>query len=152
MRLAWAAVAAVWVGGASAASAAERAWTVVAEPGAGRIHHDGETAPAGALRVLRGLGGRGVLRAEAGLAVSTYGAVDVGLEARLCPSCRVSPVLGVGGGLLAEEGYGGSFARATAGVEAVLAPRLVLRATVQAGTHDGQAGPHLAAIGLGWRF
>jgi hypothetical protein len=76
----------------------------------------------------------------------------VGIEARLCRSCRVSPVLGMGGGLLAEDEYGGTFGRATAGLEAALTPRLVLRATVQAGTHDGQAGPHHAAIGLGWRF
>ena len=150
MRQAWA-MAMVLVGAAGAAVAEEapRAWTIAAEPAWGRIHDD--QAAAGSLRVLRDLGGGG-LRAEAGLAISSYRALDVGIEARLCRSCRVSPVLGVGGGLMGEEDYGGAFARATAGLEAVLAPRLVLRATVQAGTHDGQAGPHLAAVGLGWRF
>jgi hypothetical protein len=152
MRVACAAVA-VLIGGAVTAAAEEvpRAWTLALEPAWGRIHDDDEAA-AGSLRVFRTIDRGGRWRAQAGLTVSSYGALDVGIEARLCRSCRVSPVLGVGGGLLAEEGYGGTFARATAGLEAVLAPRLVLRATVQAGTHDGQAGPHLAALGLGWRF
>lgn len=152
MRLAWT-VLAVSIGGAMTARAEDvpRAWTIAAEPSWGRIHED-DDAPAGSLRLLRRLGRSGVLRAQLGLTASSYGAVDLGVEARLCRACRVSPVVGVGTGLLLEDEYGGTFARATAGVEAALAPRLVLRATVQAGTHDGQAGPHLAALGLGWRF
>jgi hypothetical protein len=154
MRVAWAA-AAVLMGGAVTAAAEDvpRAWTIAAEPAGGRIHEDDE-APAGSLRVFRRLGRSGALRAQLGLTLSSYGALDAGVEWRTCPSCRVSPVLGAGGGVLLEgDGeFGGAFGRATAGVEAVLTPRLVLRATVQAGTHDGQAGPHLAALGLGWRF
>lgn len=152
MRLTWAVVA-VLVGAAGAAAAEERTrpWTVAVEPAWGRIHDD-DGAPAGALRVFRALDGGGRFRAQLGLAASTYGALDVGVEARLCGSCRVSPVIGLGGGLLAEEDYGGTFGRATAGVEAELTPSFTLRATVQAGTHDGQAGPHLASLGLGWRF
>ena len=128
-----------------------RAWTLAAEPAWGRTHEDDEAA-AGSLRVFRALDRGGRWRAQAGLTASSYGTLDLGIEARLCRSCRVSPVLGVGGGLMGEDESDGTFARATAGIEAVLAPRLVLRATVQAGTHDGQAGPHLAAMGLGWRF
>jgi hypothetical protein len=152
MRLGWATVA-LWIGAAGTAAAGEapRGWTVAAEAGGVRIHDDDDGA-AGSLRVFRRLGRSGRLSAQAGLTVSSYGALDVGIEARLCRSCRVSPVLGMGGGLLAEDEYGGTFGRATAGLEAALTPRLVLRATVQAGTHDGQAGPHHAAIGLGWRF
>jgi hypothetical protein len=152
MRLAWTVAVAMAAGaGAAAADEIPRAWTLAAEPAWGRIHDDDEAA-AGSLRVFRTLDRGGRLRAQAGLTASSYGALDVGIEARLCRSCRVAPVLGVGGGLLWEDEYGGTFARATAGLEAVLAPRLVLRATVQAGTHDGQAGPHLVALGLGWRF
>jgi hypothetical protein len=152
MRLGWATVA-LWIGAAGTAAAGEvpRAWTVAAEAGGVRIHDD-DGGAAGSLRVFRRLGRSGRLSAQAGLAVSSYAALDVGIEARLCRSCRVSPVLGMGGGLLVEDEYGGTFVRATAGLEAALTPRLVLRATVQAGTHDGQAGPHHAAIGLGWRF
>jgi hypothetical protein len=150
MRLAWAMVL-VGAAGAAVAEEAPRAWTIAVEPAWGRIHDDDQAA-AGSLRVFRDLGRSGLLRAQAGIAISSYRALDVGIEARFCRSCRVSPVLGVGGGLMGEDDYGGTFARATAGLEAVLAPRLVLRATVEAGTHDGQAGPHLAAVGLGWRF
>ena len=149
------AVAVVLMGGAVTAAAEEvpRAWTLAAEPAWGRIHEDDEAA-AGSLRVFRALDRGGRFRAQAGLTVSSYGALDLGIEARLCRSCRVAPVLGVGGGLMVEgDGeYDGTFWRATAGIEAILTPRLVLRATVQAGTHDGQAGPHLASLGLGWRF
>jgi hypothetical protein len=152
MRVAWTmAVALIAGAGTAAADEVPRAWTLAAEPAWGRIHDDDEAA-AGSLRVFRAFDRGGRLRAQLGLTLSSYGALDVGVEARLCRSCRVSPVLGVGGGLLAEDEYDGGFLRATAGLEAVLAPRLVLRATVQAGTHDGQAGPHLAALGLGWRF
>jgi hypothetical protein len=154
MRVAWAAVAAL-MGGAVTAAAEDvpRPWTLAVEPSWGRIHED-DDAPAGSLRLFRRLGRGGAWRAQLGLTLSSYGALDAGVEWRACPSCRVSPVLGGGGGVLVEgDGeYGGSFARATAGIEAFLAPRLVLRATVQAGTHDGQGGPHLAALGLGWRF
>ena len=144
MRVACAAVA-VLIGGTVTAAAEEvpRAWTLAAEPAWGRTHDDDEAA-AGSLRVFRALDRGGRWRAQAGLTVSSYGTLDLGIEARLCRSCRVSPVLGVGGGLMGEGEYDGlTFARATAGIEAVLAPRLVLRATVQVGTHDGQAGPHL---------
>jgi len=152
MRVAWVVAVALASGaGAAAADEVPRAWTLAVEPAWGRIHDD-DGAAAGSLRAFRALDRGGRLRAQAGLTLSSYGALDVGIEVRLCRSCRVAPVLGVGGGLLSEEEYGGTFARATAGLEAVLAPRVVLRATVQAGTHDGQAGPHLAALGLGWRF
>jgi hypothetical protein len=149
MRLAWATVVALIAAAAAAAEEAPRAWTIAVEPARARLHGDGY---AGSVRVLRDLG-RGALRAQLGLtAWEPGGALDAGIEARVCPKCRVSPVLGVGGGLMGENGYGGPFARATAGIEAVLTPRLVLRATVQAGTHDGQSGPHLAAVAIGWRF
>ena len=151
MRLAWAMVT-VLVGTAAAAEAEEapRPWMIAVEPALAHLHGDGV---AGSVRVFRDLGAGGMLRAQLGLTGwAPGGALDAGIEARFCRTCRVSPVLGVGGGLMGEDDYGGTFARATAGLEAALTPRLVLRATVQAGTHDGQAGPHLAAVGFGWRF
>jgi hypothetical protein len=151
MRVAWTMALAVTAGaGTAVADEVPRAWTLAVEPAWGRVHDD--DGAAASLRVFRALDRGGLLRAQAGVALSSYGAFDLGIEARLCRSCRVSPVLGVGGGLLVEDEYGGAFARATAGVEAALTPRLVLRATVQAGTHDGQAGPHLVSLGIGWRF
>jgi hypothetical protein len=149
----WAVTAAVLLGAAARARGedARPAWTVAAEAGYGRIHDD-DSAPVGALRVFRRLARSDVLRVQLGAALSSYGAIDAGVEARLCPSCRVSPVLGAGAGLMLEDDYGGAVFRASAGVEAVLARNLVLRAMVQAGVHDGQAGPHLATVGVGWRF
>src|SRR5687768_10332023 len=90
MRVAWAA-AAVLMGGAVTAAAEDvpRAWTIAAEPAGGRIHEDDE-APAGSLRVFRRLGRSGALRAQLGLTLSSYGALDAGVEWRTCPSCRVS--------------------------------------------------------------
>jgi len=83
-------VAAVLIAGAGTAAAGEvpRAWTLAAEPAWGRIHEDDA---AGSLRVFRRLGRSGALRAQLGLTVSSYGALDAGVEWRPCPSCRVSP-------------------------------------------------------------
>jgi hypothetical protein len=53
---------------------------------------------------------------------------------------------------MGEDEYTGGFFRGTAGLEARLSARAVLRLALQAGTHDGEAGPHLATIGIGWRF
>jgi hypothetical protein len=84
--------------------------------------------------------------------VAGYGALDLGVEAHPWPRARVSPFLGVGAGIMAEDEYIGTFLRGTAGLEAKLSRGAVLRLAVQAGTHDGQDGPHLATLGVGWRF
>lgn len=113
--------------------------------------HDDDRSAGGALRLSRDLGG-GPFHIQAGIAAAAYGAVDLGLEWRVLPRARVSPFLGVGGGLMGEDEYVGLFVRGTAGLEARLSERAVLRLGVQGGTHDGQPGPHQATIGIGWRF
>ena len=144
MRLAWA-MATVVMGSAAAAGAEEapRAWMIAVEPASAHLHGTASRVRPG----VPGPRGRRHARRSSATGLAPGGALDAGIEARFCRSCRVSPVLGLAAVLMGEDDYGGTFARATAGLEAVLTPRLVLRATVQAGTHDGQAGPHLAAVG-----
>lgn len=133
------------------ASAGEPRWALWAEGGGARIHDD-DQAGAGALRLQRDLDSRGVFRLQAGLVLSLYGAVDLGVEVHPLPRSRVSPFFGAGFGLMGEEDYGGTFFRGTAGLQVMLTRSVFLRSAVQAGTHGGQAGPHLATIGIGWRF
>jgi hypothetical protein len=135
---------------AASRARAEDPWLVTAEAGLSAIHDDDRTA-GGALRVSRDLGS-GPLRVQLGVAAATYGALDLGLEWRLLPGARVSPFLGVGGGVMAEDEYGGTFVRVSGGLEALLSKSAVLRLGVQGGRHDGQEGPHQATIGIGWRF
>lgn len=137
--------------GAPQARAGDDAWLVVAESGLSRLHEDDLTA-GGALRLSRDLTSGGHVRIQFGGVVTTYAALDAGVEIHPWPRAPLSLFLGAGAGLMAEDEYVGTFVRGTAGLEAKLAPRAVLRVTVQAGTHDGQAGPHLAAIGMGLRF
>jgi hypothetical protein len=133
------------------ARAGEPRWTLWAEGGSTHIHDD-DDAGVGALRLQRDLDSRGVFRAQLGFVVSLYGAVDLGVEAHPRPRSRVSPFFGAGLGLMGEEDYGRWFFRGTAGLQVMLSRSVVLRGALQVGTHDGQAGPHLATIGLGWRF
>lgn len=135
---------------AGAASAEERPWTAAAEAGYGLVH--GEGGPGAAVRLSRDLGRGGLVRAQLGVSAFGFRTLDAGLELRLCPSCRVSPVVGAAAGLLAEDEYGGSSARGTIGLEARVSPRVVLRATAHGGVHGGQAGPWSALAGVGWRF
>lgn len=137
------------------ASAATRAhaedpWLVTAEAGVSAIHDDDRSA-GGALRLSRDLGSS-PLRLQLGVAAASYGAVDLGLEWRMLPGARVSPFVGVGGGVMGEDDYGGTFVRVSGGLEAQLSKNAVLRLGLQGGRHDGQKGPHQATIGIGWRF
>jgi hypothetical protein len=139
--------------GAAARAEEPRRWTLSAEAGPSRLHENGVTTWVGALRLHRSLGAAGVLRLQLGAAASGYGTLDAGLEVHPWSRARVSPFLGAGAGYITEESeYEGPFVRGTVGIEAKLSPRVVLRLAVQAGTHDGQAGPHAATIGIGWRF
>jgi hypothetical protein len=144
------AVLALALAGSAPARAEDAPWLLGVEGGLSAIHDDDRSA-GGALRLSRDLGG-GPLRFQLGVAAAAHGAMDLGLEWRVLRRARVSPFLGVGGGLMSEDEYFGPFLRATAGLEARLSDRAVLRLGAQAGTHDGQAGPHQATIGIGWRF
>jgi hypothetical protein len=87
-----------------------------------------------------------------GNADENFGTAELGLEFRLCARCRFTGFLGLGGGYMNEEHWDGGMLRANAGVEARITSRLSARASVQAGTHDGIRGPHLATVGLAWGF
>jgi hypothetical protein len=135
---------------AASRARAEDPWLVTAEAGVSAIHDDDRSA-GGALRLSRDLGSS-PLRLQLGVAAATYGAVDLGVEWRMLPGARVSPFLGVGGGVMGEDDYGGTFVRVSGGLEARLSKNAVLRLGLQGGRHDGQAGPHQATLGVGWRF
>lgn len=136
-----------------------RPWAVTVEGAVSDMH--GETradGPAGALRVSRSLMGYDWLRGEVALTGGSadkdrgFGTAELGLEVRLCGTCRFTPFVGGGGGYLKETRWDGGMLRANAGVEARLTPRLSARAMAQAGTHDGVRGPHMATVGVVWKF
>jgi hypothetical protein len=60
--------------------------------------------------------------------------------------------VGLGGGLLLEDGFTGPCFRGGGGLEWLLSHRVALRATGQAGYHGGQNGPHLLQFGIDYRW
>ena len=129
------------------------------EGGVSDVH--GETAVdglAGALRISRRLLGCEWMRGEVALTGGSadedrgFGTAELGIEFRLCSTCRFTGFVGGGGGFLAETRRNVGMLRANVGVEARVSDRFSLRATAQAGTHDGVRGPHLAMLGVIWRF
>jgi hypothetical protein len=142
-----------------AAFAQQRPWAVTLEGGVSDMH--GETrveGGAGALRVSRRLMGYPWLRGEVAFSGGSagddrgFGTAELGIELRWCTQCRFTPFVGGGGGWLKESHWDGGMLRANAGVEARVTERLSARLMAQAGTHDGVRGPHLATLGLTWRF
>lgn len=106
-------------------------WTIRVEGGFSRIHLD-DRGKGGALRVARDIGAARAGSLEVGLMSGpSYVALDLGLEARLCRACRLTPFLGIGVGALGEEDYAGWLARVTGGVAAPLGSRVILRASAQ---------------------
>jgi hypothetical protein len=144
---------------AAPAHAQQRAWAITLEGGVSDMH--GETAAdggAGALRVSRRMFGYEWMRGEVALTGGSadenrgFGTVELGVEFRLCATCRFTGFVGGGGGWLKETRWDGGMLRANVGVEARVWRRFSVRAMAQAGTHDGVRGPHLAMLGLTWRF
>jgi hypothetical protein len=136
-----------------------RPWAVTLEGGVSDMH--GKTAvdgPAGALRLSRRLMGYEWLRGEVAVTGGSadenrgFGTAELGLELRWCSSCRFTAFIGGGGGWLTETRWNGGMLRGNLGVETRVSQRFSLRAMTQAGTHDGVRGPHLAMLGLIWRF
>lgn len=157
------ALAAVW-SAKPAAAQQPRPWTLIGEAGVSDIHGETEAEGAGAaIRLARRVFGYEWLRAEVALtggnAEEDFGTAELGIELRLCPTCRFTGFVGGGGGLLYEGKGGdtpgdwtGGMLRANVGFEVRLSERFSARAMAQAGTHDGVRGPHLATVGLAWRF
>lgn len=134
-----------------------RPWTVIVEMGVSDVHGRTEADGfGGALRLARRLFGYDWMRAEVafagGQADRNFGTAELGLEFRLCARCRITGFLGLGGGFLQEEHWNGGMLRANVGAEARLSERFSVRVAAQAGTHDGVRGPHLATLGVAWRF
>jgi hypothetical protein len=136
-----------------------RPWAVTLEAGVSDMH--GKTAadgPGGAFRASRRLMGHDWLRGEVALTGGSadedrgFGTAEIGLEIRLCTACRVTGFAGGGGGYLKEAHWDGGLLRANVGAESRISDRLSVRLMAQAGTHDGVRGPHLATLGLIWRF
>ena len=131
-----------------------RPWTVIVEAGVSDVHgHTEADGFGGAVRLQRRVF-YDWMRAEVaftgGAADENFGTAELGLEFRLRVRGRFTGFLGLGGGFHDEEHWNGGMLRANAGVEARLTSRLSARANVQAGTHDGVRGPHLATLGLAW--
>lgn len=131
-----------------------RAWHITAAVGQSDIHENRSSGFGWAAHVGRSrANARGVF-AELGLAGGTsdegFLALDGGVGIRVLPNSVISPVLGVGAGVMGEPEYTGLFLRATGGVDVRLTSRARARLVVQRGSHGGQSGPHLATIGLQW--
>ncbi len=118
------------------------------------VNHEGDDkGPGGAVRYVRALDFDDTFRLETGLiAGNPYLGLDAGLEFRFPRRTRWGVVLRAGGGLLLEDGFFGFHARGGGGVEFDLNPRLALRATGQAGYHDGFIGPHVMYVGMDYRW
>lgn len=132
-------------------------WAIAAEGGVSDIH--GETEAEGgavALRLQRRVAGFDWMRVEAaftaGWADEDFQTAELGIELRLCPSCRITGFLGGGGGFLNEPDWNGGMLRATAGFEVRITEHFAFRALGQAGTHDGVRGPHMGMAGISYRF
>jgi hypothetical protein len=143
---------------ASAASAQEvPRWAVAAEGGVSDIHGRTEAeGGAAALRLQRRVAGFDWIRAEAaftaGWADEDFQTAELGVELRLCASCRITGFIGGGGGFLNEPDWNGGMLRASAGFEVRVTQRFAFRAFGQVGTHDGVRGPHLGMVGVAYRF
>jgi hypothetical protein len=141
----------------AAARPAVQPWTAIVEAGVSDVHGRTEADGfGGGLRLQRRLFGYNWMRAEVaftgGTADENFGTAELGLEFRHRVWGRFTGFLGLGGGFLKEEHWEGGMLRANVGVEARVWKRLSVRAAVQAGTHDGIRGPHLATLGLAWGF
>jgi hypothetical protein len=128
-----------------------RQWAVRVAAGPSRMHEN-DKGSAMTLHLARA-GTEGYVRVEGGLlAGSDYGGAEVGLELDTPPRSRASLFLGVGVGVLGEDGFGGPFGRIGAGVAVSLPPRYAVRASVQRGVHGGETGPNLVLIGFEGHF
>lgn len=136
-----------------------RPWAVTLEGGVSDVHGEtGVDGGAGALRISRRLAGHDWLWGEVAFTGGSedrnrgFGTAELGVELRWCAACRVAAFIGGGGGYMSEPHWDGGMLRANAGVEARVSERFAVRAMAQAGTHDGVRGPHLAVLGLTWRW
>ena len=122
------------------------------EAGRAEIHRASSTGIAVAFRIGRRLEPRGLARVELGASYSAadegYRTVEVGAEVRPLAGARLTPVAGVGAGLLLEPEFTGEVIRATVAIDIVIAPRAGLRLGAQVGEHGGARGPTVFFGGL----
>ncbi|MGH7673829.1 MAG: hypothetical protein ACREMV_01040 [Gemmatimonadales bacterium] len=132
-------------------------WHVRFELGSAEIHSSERDGAWLGGRVGRRLDGRGVVRLDGGITWSSadegFATLELGLELRPLPRAVVTPVLGVGVGVLAEPEFTGEELRAFAGLDVRVGAQLTLRAAVQRAEHGGEEGPNVLfggfQLGLG---
>lgn len=140
-------------GGLHAQADAGRTKMLRVEAGYSSNHGGTDTGISGGIHFgIRGAG-TGPFRFEAGaIAGRPFAGLDVGTEVRLPQDAPLGLVLRAGGGLLVEDGFIGAYVRGGGGVEWDVRPRVALRATWEAGHHDGTSGPNRLLFGVGYRW
>jgi hypothetical protein len=122
------------------------------EAGRADIHRASSTGMVAALRLGRRADSLGVLRIDLGASYSGadegYLTVEFGAEVRPLARARVTPVLGVGVGLLSEPEFTGEIVRGTLALEVEVASGVAVRLGGQLGRHGGQRGPNVLFGGL----
>lgn len=122
------------------------------EVGQAEIHRPSSTGGVVALRLGRRLERSGVARLDLGASFSGadegYLTVEGEVELRPLAARRMTPVVGVGAGLLAEPEFSGAVLRAALAVEAELTMRTAMRVGYQVAGHGGERGPHVWFAGM----
>jgi hypothetical protein len=131
--------------------AQHRPWSLRVDVGNAEIHETDKSL-GGRLGLDRDVDARGTLRLGVALVVADMAGLDLGAEVIPFPRSLVSPFGSVGGGLMGEAGFGGTFGRVTGGMQLRANDRYTLRAFIQRGRHGGQRGPHLMGAGFEYRF
>ncbi len=125
------------------------------EAGRAEIHDPSSSGAAVALHLGRKADREGVVRWDLGASYSAadegYFTLEFGAEVRPFAHAFITPVVGVGAGLLTEPEFTGQIIRATLALEAELSEVLALRLGGQIGGHGGERGPHLVFGGLEFR-
>lgn len=122
------------------------------EAGRAEIHRASSTGVALALRAGRRIDRQGVARLDLGASYSGadegYWTVEVGGELRLLARSHLTPVAGVGIGLLLEPEFSGEVIRATLAFDVKVGSRAAVRLGAQLGTHGGARGPNVLFGGI----
>jgi len=122
------------------------------EVGRAEIHRASSTGAIIGLHLGRRADAAGIARLELGASYSGadegYVALEVGGELRPLAKGRITPLLGVGAGVLLEPEFSGEMVRGTLALEAEVSVRVALRLGAQLGQHGGARGPNTIFIGI----
>lgn len=116
------------------------------EAGRADIHRSSSTGVMFTLRLARRIDRGGIARLEVGASYSAadegYLTLEMGGELRPFTSGPLTPVVGVGIGLLTEPEFTGELVRGTLALEIQVSPRTAVRLGAQVGQHGGARGPN----------